>query len=184
MRHHVNSDEFNILKKFSFADLEEMITVAEDAQEKFRANGAEYTDETRFHLMLYVAKLISNIANENPDDEVKNKFIDKSLKMYDQIIEQSGLSDLIGVSCHDSSVLLLSIFQFEEAEKRQIRAVEMARAENDKLSEARRQANYAQFLRMRGKIVEAHAEFEESMKVLLAVNDYWDERWANMDTSP
>jgi tetratricopeptide (TPR) repeat protein len=134
--------------------------------------------------MLTMAKLINNTSDLVGDPTEKNDYILKSLKLYDTVIEQSNNSDMIGVSCNDSSALLLSLLQVEEAEKRQIKAVEMARAANDKVSEARRRANYAVFLKMRGRLAEAQAEYEESLNVLMGLNRYWDERRKNFDISP
>jgi tetratricopeptide (TPR) repeat protein len=88
------------------------------------------------------------------------------------------------VSYNDSSLLLHHLKRLDEAKTRLLQSIELAKDQKSKISEAHSRANLARLLLKMDDKAKARAEFERSAGVLAAVNQQWDERKRNQDTTP
>ena len=137
-----------------------------------------------FELTLKLAKCFFSISAKSTDEEEQTYYQNLSFGHYDQVISNSGNPALIEVSYHDSAVLFCQLEKYEEAEKRLLQSIDLAKAHHNLKSEAHSRTILAEVHVSMGNSITAQSEFQQSIGILQGIAKSWDERVENQDQTP
>lgn len=137
-----------------------------------------------FELILKLAKCFFSIAQKSTVEDEKTHYQNLSLDYYEQVISNSKEPSQIGVSYHDSALLLLDLGRGDEAKERLMESIEISKSNQYLRSEAHTRIILAQIYATEGNSTSAQSEFDQSIGILQNVNRSWDERVKNQDQAP